>query len=174
MRRNDARRNSFPSMAAMVVSLGCADGSRSCQFFQTYMSLQTLTLSAEQEDLRSVGIDVGPWHLALQELKSAEPYWKPGEGLEKSFWIIPCKRCVEQIRAIFLNLKRPGSSEYGALASGNPHRSLSEMKLGRNPSRADLLWITAEGWNGSLYQAKLPLAVASPVTADWVENRQHP
>lgn len=143
-------------------------------FFQNYMSLQTLTLKAEQDDLRSVGVDVGPWHLDLQELKSVEPYWKPREGLVKSFWIIPCKRCAEQIRAVFLNLKRPGSSEYGALASGNPHRSMSEMKLGRNPSRDDLLWITAEGWDGSLYQATLPLAVASPVTADWVEKHRSP
>jgi hypothetical protein len=139
-------------------------------FYGSYMDLQTLTLRAEQEDLRSVAVDVGPWQLQLQELKSAEPYRDPAEGLEKAFWIIPCPRCADEIRAVFVNLKRPGSSAYGALASGNPHRSFAEMKIGRDPSPDDLVWITAEGWNGSLHQAGLPLRRASPVTAEWLEK----
>ena len=45
------------------------------------------------------------------------------------------------------------------------------MKLGRNPGADDKVWITAEGWDGSLYQATLPLQQASPVTVQWLNSR---
>ena len=121
--------------------------------------------------MRSVDVVVGPWSLKLQELELEEPYWNPEEGLVKSFRIVPCPPCAAQIRAVFVNLKRPGSTEYGAQAGGNPYRSLAEMKIGRNPSPDDMVWITAEGWDGSLFQAKLPLVSASPIAADWLRRR---
>lgn len=140
-------------------------------YLQSYIEFQDMLLRADEQDRRAVDITVGPWSIELQELASEEPYWHPGEGFEKSFRIVPCRACVADIRAIFVNLKRPGSSEYGALAGGNPYRSFAEMKIGRNPSRDDMVWITAEGWDGSLHQAKVPLASASPVTANWIGQR---
>ena len=140
-------------------------------FLGTYIDFQAMLLRAEEADLRSVDVAVGPWSLKLQEVKTEEPYWHPGEGFEKSFRIVPCRPCAEQIRAVFVSLKRPGSTEYGARAGGNPYRSFVQMKIGRNPSRDDLVWITAEGWDGSFHQMKLPLSSASPVTADWVDTR---
>lgn len=141
-------------------------------FLSSYIDLQAMLLRADEADLRSVDVVVGPWTLKLQELKSEEPYWDPHEGFIKLFRVVPCQPCVAQIRAVFVNLKRPGSTEYGAQAEGNPYRSFVEMKIGRNPSADDFVWITAEGWDGSRHQAKLPLLSASPVGAEWVGRNQ--
>jgi hypothetical protein len=137
-------------------------------YLKSYMDLQAMWLEAQEEDLRSVDVMVGPWTLQLQEREAEEPYWDPREGYEKSFRIVPCPACGTQIRAVFISLKRPGSSKYGEQAEGNPARLFAEMKLGRGMSSDDLVWLTAEGWDGSRHQAKLPLAQASPVTSAWI------
>jgi len=39
-------------------------------------------------------------------------------------------------------------------------------------TRADAqVWITLEGWDGSLHQASVPLAKASPATVAWLEKQ---
>lgn len=140
-------------------------------FLKSYIDSQALFLHAQEDDLRSVDVAVGPWALKLQEAASEEPYNDPGEGLKKEFRVVPCPACVGQIRAIFVNLKRPGSTEYGAEAEGNPYRAFAQMSLGRAPSPDDMVWITAEGWDGSFHQAKVPLAEASPIAVDWLKAR---
>lgn len=140
-------------------------------YLNSYIDLQAMLLRADEEDLRSVDVSVGPWTLKLQEKQSEEPYWHPGEGFEKPFRVVPCAPCAAKIRAVFVSLKRPGSSEYGEQAGGNPYRSFVEMKIGRNPSPDDLIWITAEGWDGSRHQTKLPLRTASPITSEWIARQ---
>lgn len=140
-------------------------------FLSSYINLQAMLLRADEADLRSVDVVVAAWRLKLQELQSEEPYWDPHEGFVKLFRVVPCQPCAGQIRAVFVSLKRPGSTEYGTQAEGNPYRSFAEMKIGRNPSRDDFVWITAEGWDGSRHQTKIPLQVASPITADWVKHQ---
>ena len=33
------------------------------------------------------------------------------------------------------------------------------------------IWITLEGWDGSMHQASIPLAKASPATVAWLEKQ---
>ncbi|MGE0283751.1 MAG: hypothetical protein AB7P20_24485 [Rhizobiaceae bacterium] len=141
-------------------------------FLKSYIDAQAMLLHADETDMRTVSVVVGPWSLKLQEKAADEPFWHPGEGYEKSFWVVSCPACVDQIRSIHVGLKRPGSTAFeDNEAGGNPHRLLADMKIRRNPSGDDMVWITAEGWDGVRYQAKLPLASASPVTADWAERQ---
>jgi len=140
-------------------------------YLKSYIDLQDMLLRARDEHMRSVEMTVGPWRLDVQEFEAEEPYWHPKDGLVKAFRIAPCPECARQIRAIFVSLKRPGSTEYGAEAEGNRYRSFVEMRIGRNPAPEDLVWITAEGWDGSFHQAKLALTTASPITADWVRRQ---
>jgi len=140
-------------------------------YLQTYLDLQAMLIRARDEHMRSVALVVGPWNVNLMEIEAEEPYWHPKDGLVKAFRVAPCRECVPQIRAVFVNLKRPGSSEYGAEAEGNPYRSFVEMKIGRNPSPDDLVWVTVEGWDGSRHQSRLPLGSASPTTAEWIARR---
>jgi len=141
-------------------------------YLKSYIDLQALLLQAADQNMRSVQTQVGPWALTIQDLEAEEPYWHPKEGLVKAFRIVPCAGCAQKIRAIFVSLKRPGSTEYGAAAEGNPYRSFVEMKIGRNPSPNDQVWITAEGWDGSRHQAKVPLEYLSPSTASWIERNK--
>lgn len=137
-------------------------------FLKSYINEQALMLHGDESEMHSVGVDVGPWSLKLQERSWEEPDWDPGEGYTKTFWIAPCPACALQIRSLHLSLKRPGSTAFeDNEAGGNPHRLQAEMKIGRNPSKDDMVWITAEGWDGSRHQARLPLRSASPITADW-------
>jgi len=140
-------------------------------YLKSYIDLQAMFIQSREEGLRATEIVVGPWILQLQERAEEEPFWHPGEGWEKQFRVIPCAACVDRIRAIFISLKRPGSTEYGEVFGGNPYRSFADMKLGRNPTTDDKVWITVEGWDGSLYQATLPLEQASPVTVQWLNSR---
>jgi len=142
-------------------------------FLKSYIDLQALFLEAKEEGLRSVPITVGRWTVQLQEVGTEEPYWNPREGFEKQFRMVPCQRCVAEIRAMFVSLKRPGSTEYGQEFEGNPYRSFGDMRLGRNPSSDDKVWLTAEGWDGSFHQVSLPLRVASPVTAEWLTRQKN-
>ena len=144
------------SLLAILVPLG---------FLKSYIDVQTMFLQGQEAGLRSVPVTVGRWTLQLQEVETEDPYWDPREGLEKLFRMVPCQVCVPEIRAIFVSLKRPGSTEYGQEFEGNPYRSFGEMKLGRNPSPDDKVWLTVEGWDGSLHQVSLPLREASPGTA---------
>ncbi len=137
-------------------------------YLRSYIDLQHMLLKAADQNMRSVQAEIGPWTVTIQDLETEEPYWHPKEGLVKAFRIVPCAQCAKQIRAIFVSLKRPGSTEYGAAAEGNPYRSFVEMKIGRNPSPRDMVWITAEGWDGSMHQAKLPLSDVSPTTGNWL------
>ena len=140
-------------------------------YLKSYLDLQAMFIQSREEGLRATEIVVGPWKLQLQERAEDEPFWHPGEGWEKQFRVIPCAGCADKIRAIFISLKRPGSTEYGVAFEGNPYRSFADMKLGRNPVADDKVWITAEGWDGSLHQTMLSLEQASPVTAQWLKSR---
>lgn len=134
-------------------------------FLKSFIDTQALYLEAREEGLRATEITVGPWTLYLQEVATAKPFIDPREGLVKSFRLMPCQPCARQIRAAFISLKRPGSTEYGQEFEGNPYRSFADMKLGRNPTADDMVWITVEGWDGSFHQTTLPLKQASPITA---------
>ncbi|MGC4026623.1 MAG: hypothetical protein QM744_16660 [Mesorhizobium sp.] len=141
-------------------------------YLKSYIDLQAMLLQAADQNMRSVQAQVGPWALTIQDLETEEPYIHPKEGLVKAFRIVPCEACAKQIRAVFVSLKRPGSTEYGAAAEGNPYRLFVEMKIGRNPSPEDQIWITAEGWDGSRHQVSFPLASISPTTATWLERNK--
>jgi hypothetical protein len=140
-------------------------------YLKSYIDLQAMFIQSREEGLRATEIIGGPWQLRLQERAGEEPFWDPREGWVKQFRVIPCAGCADKIRAIFISLKRPGSSEYGVPFEGNPYRSFGDMKLGRNPAAGDKIWITAEGWDGSLHQTALSLELASPVTVRWLNNR---
>lgn len=135
-----------------------------------YLDLQLTLRGARPDDFRRVPITVGPWTLQLLEVADEEPTWRPGEGIVKVFRMAPCPPCVQQIRRISINLRRPGSTNFGAAFEGNPYRSIAGLLLRKGSLPDDKVWITAEGWDGSVHQSPLPLKLASPVTRDWLRR----
>jgi len=54
---------------------------------------------------------------------------------------------------------------------GNPYALEGEVVVPPRASPDSELWLTVEGWDGSVHQASIPLAQASPDTRAWLEQR---
>lgn len=132
-------------------------------------------VSGESTRLTSYGpIAIGPWTVRLYDIPFSRPSAQGPAGHSKQIIIAPCSMCVKSIRAIFVRLGKPRSSRaYGALAGGgNPHWASAQFLIPPRTTSNDELWLTAEGWDGSVHQASIALQQASPSTATWLKNRR--
>lgn len=117
-------------------------------------------------------IAVGPWTASLYDTPGFSSVSQGPAGEGRSIVVEPCVSCVKQIRAVFLRLGKPRSSRaYGAPVNGNPYRGRSLLLIPPRAKADEKLWITAEGWDGSVHQASVPLAEALPTTAAWITKR---
>ena len=139
-------------------------------YLQPYFALQAQLRTAENVHARASSLMVGPWSLQLLENPDELPIWDPEEGYVKLFTAVPCRACASQIRAIFINARKPGSTNaMGADFEGSPYRPIAAMVIPNAAKAGDRIWLTAESWNGSRYQASISLADASPTTAEWLD-----
>jgi hypothetical protein len=110
--------------------------------------------------------------VTLYDVPFQQPEPQGPAGHAKSVVVAPCTDCVKHIRAIFLRIGKPRSARaYGAAAGGNPHRGRSFLLIPQRATPGDELWITVEGWDGSVHQASVPLAQASPSIVAWLRKR---
>jgi hypothetical protein len=143
-------------------------------YVQPYFALQAQLRSAENVNLRANSIVVGPWPMQLLENPDELPAWDPEEGYVKLFTAAPCKTCASEIRAIFINARKPGSTNaMGAEFEGSPYRPVAAMVISRATKAEDSIWLTVEGWDGSRHQAWISIADASPTTAQWLDANPH-
>ncbi|MFD2640990.1 hypothetical protein [Pseudomonas japonica] len=119
---------------------------------------------------RLVGdVQVGPWSLKLAELKDKEPELDGVSGYMKSFNAELCEACGERVKATYLRIGKPRSLRAaGVIFFGSPHRLGAYIQIPPNTPADAQLWITMEGWDGSMHQAAIPLAQASPKTVEWL------
>ncbi|MGC3710844.1 thiamine pyrophosphate-binding protein, partial [Pseudomonas aeruginosa] len=77
-----------------------------------------------------------------------------------------------QVKATYLRIGKTRSLRAAAENYfGSPYRmGTSEPIPPRTRPDAEL-WITMEGWDGSMPQASIPLAEASPATLAWLNKR---
>ena len=117
-------------------------------------------------------IQVGPWSLTLAELRDEAPRQDGPAGYFKSFNAALCKACGTEVKAAYLRIGKPRSLRAaGTIFFGNTYRMGTNLPVPER-TRADAeLWITLEGWDGSMHQASVPLAKASPATVAWL-NKQ--
>ena len=74
--------------------------------------------------------------------------------------------------AAYLRIGRPYSlSAPGALLSGSPYQQFTEVAVPPRARADDQLWLTVEAWDGSVHQASLPLAEASPSLVAWLDRQ---
>lgn len=123
---------------------------------------------------REIGeIAVGPWSVRLAEFKLAEPDAEGRAGYAKEFALALCPACVDQVKAAYLRVGKPRNIRtMGALFSGTPYRQIAEMRVPERTTADDELWLTLEGWDGTLHEARIPIRTASPVMAAWLDRRQ--
>lgn len=116
-------------------------------------------------------IQVGPYRLDLAELRDEAPAPTARPGTSR----YSTPRCARPVS----RRSRPptcASANRAACAPPAPFSLVRRTTWARRcPSahtRADAqIWITLEGWDGSLHQASVPLAQASPATVAWLENQ---
>ncbi|MFV0453831.1 MAG: thiamine pyrophosphate-binding protein [Pseudomonas sp.] len=122
---------------------------------------------------REVGeVQVGPWSLRLAEFRQEPPQLEGPAGYMKNFNAALCQACIGQVKATYLRIGKPRSLRAaGALFFGSPYRMGTSLPIPARTKADAELWITMEGWDGSMHQASIPLAQASPATLAWL-NRQ--
>ena len=122
---------------------------------------------------RTVGtLQAGPWMITLGEWQTSRPTPQDGE-YEKRFALALCSSCVSQVKAAYLRIGKPRGDirTAGALFSGSPYRQLVTLRM-PGTVRPDVdVWLTLEGWDGSVHRVSLPLSDASPITHQWALER---
>ncbi|MGB3865631.1 MAG: thiamine pyrophosphate-binding protein [Xanthobacteraceae bacterium] len=121
---------------------------------------------------REIGeIAVGPWSVRLAEFRVVEPDAEGRAGYAKEFTLALCPACVDSVKAAYLRVGQPRNVRVaGALFSGTPYRQTAEIRIPERTTADDKLWLTLEGWDGTLHQAAIPIRAASPVMAAWLEK----
>ncbi|QBF27511.1 thiamine pyrophosphate-binding protein [Pseudomonas tructae] len=117
-------------------------------------------------------IKVGPWSVQLAELRDEPPRADGPAGYFKSFNLALCQACIPEVKAAYLRIGKPRSLRAaGTIFFGTPYRMGTSLPIPAK-TRADAeIWITLEGWDGSMQQAAIPLSKASPATVAWL-NKQ--
>ncbi|MFJ3484096.1 thiamine pyrophosphate-binding protein [Pseudomonas sp. NPDC090202] len=122
---------------------------------------------------REIGeIQIGPWSLKLAEFRDQAPLLEGPAGYMKVFTGALCERCIHEVKATYLRVGKPRSLRAaGALFEGTPHRMAADVPIPKRATGDGELWITLEGWDGSVHQAAVPLTQASPATVTWLDKQ---
>jgi len=117
-------------------------------------------------------IQVGPYSLDLAELRDEAPRADGPAGYFKSFNASLCKACVKDVKAAYLRIGKPRSLRAaGTIFFGAPYNMGTSLPISPRTKPDAQIWITLEGWDGSMHQASVPLAKASPATVAWLEKQ---
>ncbi|WP_295470298.1 thiamine pyrophosphate-binding protein [uncultured Pseudomonas sp.] len=122
---------------------------------------------------REIGeVPVGPWRITLAEQRNEAPMPNGNLGYTKNFNAALCTACKDQVKATYLRIGKPRSLRTaGVIFFGSGYRMGAQMIIPADTDPKADLWITMEGWDGSVHQASIPLEQASPLTVAWL-NKQ--
>ena len=122
---------------------------------------------------REVGeVQVGPWSLRLAELRNEAPRLDGPAGYMKNFNAALCDSCRDQVKATYLRIGKPRSLRTaGVIFFGGGYRMGAFMQIPETTPPDSELWITMEGWDGTMHQASIPLSKASPATVAWLKKQ---
>ncbi|SFY05073.1 MULTISPECIES: thiamine pyrophosphate-binding protein [unclassified Pseudomonas] len=121
---------------------------------------------------REVGeIQVGPWSVRLAEFRDEAPRADGPAGHMKQFNAALCQSCISQVKATYLRIGKPRSLRAaGVIFFGSPYRMGAWLPVPKKTQPDAELWLTLEGWDGSMHQASIPLSQASPATIAWLKT----
>ena len=90
----------------------------------------------------------------------------------KSFNAALSDSSIDQVKAAYLRIGKPRSLRAaGVIFFGTPYRMGATLPIPERTKADAELWITFEGWDGSMHQASIPLSQASPATVAWLAQR---
>lgn len=117
-------------------------------------------------------LQAGPWSLRLAELRDEKPRPDGPASFSKTFNAKLCDACITQVKAVYLRIGKPRSLRAaGTIFFGAPYK-MSAFLLVPERTKPDAdLWVTLEGWDGSMHQTSIPLTQASPATIAWLKEK---
>ncbi|MGY4535225.1 hypothetical protein ACVW0Y_004378 [Pseudomonas sp. TE3786] len=142
-------------------------------FMPAYLQNAAMTRGTLGLGERQVGeFNVGPWTARLAEWHVGAPEAEGKAGNMKEFTVALCNSCLPQVKAAYLRIGKPRSLRTaGALLSGSPYRLMAEVVVPANTTVHSELWLTVEGWDGSVHQTAIALAQASPSLVTWLQGQ---
>lgn len=140
-------------------------------FMPRYFADQALFKGEAGLGEREAGVvAVGPWSLRLAEFRAAAPRQEGPAGYFKSFSAALCNHCIGEVKATYLRVGKPRSLRAaGSIFFGSPYSMGASVPVPAKTRPNAELWITMEGWDGSVHQASIPLSQASPATVAWLQ-----
>lgn len=115
---------------------------------------------------------VGPWQIHLAEWDTNPP-WRDGVASHmKTFSLSLCQACIPEVKAVYMRIGKPRNLRTtGAIAFGTPHRQFISVPITETATADADIWLTLEGWDGSVHQISMPLAKASPSAVAFIQRR---
>ncbi|KGK43007.1 thiamine pyrophosphate-binding protein [Nitrincola sp. A-D6] len=115
---------------------------------------------------------VGPWQIQLAE-RDTNPPWKDGVASHmKTFTLSLCEVCIPEVKAAYIRIGKPRNLRTaGAIAFGSPYRQSISVPITETAKADADIWLTLEGWDGSVHQMSMPLADASPSAVTFIQRR---
>lgn len=115
---------------------------------------------------------IGPWTVRLAEFDLLPPQVQGAAGPVKQFALALKGEAVTGVRAAYVKIGKPRSLRAaGSIFFGTPYRQTAGLPVPERTSPDAEVWLTLEGWDGSVHQAPLSLAEASPVTTGWLKSQ---
>lgn len=115
---------------------------------------------------------VGPFHVGIAEYMANAPVDQGLAGHMKTFAIRWSPGDAEHVKASYFRIGKPRSLRAaGVVLSGGPYRQMADVPIPERTRPDDALWLTVEGWDGTVHQAAIPLKEASPATIAWLRER---
>jgi uncharacterized iron-regulated membrane protein len=144
-------------------------------FLPRYFADQALFKGVSGLGEREIGIvPVGPWHVRLAEFRAQPPRYEGAAGYIKSFSAALCETCISEVKATYLRLGKPRNLRTaGGIFFGSAHSMGVSIPVSVNTPEDALLWVTMEGWDGSLHQGSVSLKQASPATLIWLQQTRN-
>ncbi|GAB2603232.1 thiamine pyrophosphate-binding protein [Nitrincola alkalisediminis] len=117
---------------------------------------------------------VGPWQIQLAEWDTNPP-WRDGvASYMKTFSLSLCETCIPEVKAAYMRIGKPRNLRTaGAISFGTPYRQFISVPITDSATADADIWLTLEGWDGSVHQISMPLADASPSAATFIQRRNH-
>lgn len=122
---------------------------------------------------REIGVvQAGPWSARFAEFDLMVPQTQGPAGPVKQFSLAMTGKAITEVRAAYIKIGKPRSLRAaGAIFFGSPYRQTAGLPVPDRTSPDAEVWLTFEGWDGSVHQTMLKLAEASQVTANWLRAK---
>lgn len=102
---------------------------------------------------------VGPWQVSVIEVTAGLPEQALGARGRRDFALSFRAGYPDRIRAAFVRIGKPRDiKNAGTPAKGNPFRLQARVPVPPETKADESVWLTVEGWDGSIHQTSWPLS----------------